>query len=441
MKPLHLNKEISFAGRAMFGDTWHEAFVRIRTGLDLELFINDSEIYSNKEMPIKIEGNTEDWTITAYHCLKATYEGFFDFSSLAETLMLSANLVEAVSLDDRDKTWCLITVRAKVIDFMRNGWSEGVPEEWGVAFYPEDMSKALVSLLHEGSRNPYDLPRIFANVDSSLYFKNRQSWSVASMIDRIDLFTSSMTLFSGTPLSYTALIGRDDRDAKFIRVNFISNPKSFICPSVFSGHAYIRDASLEEFKIALQKMIDQIYNDPDKKKIAIILSYYEELFTAVHEETRIAFSFQLMESLAHYRHIPIKNSVKNAVKEDLLKKLSKNLCPSCLAFVSKGLQPETDDFDQFIGKALDVIGTDDNFRLNPVFIKEIAKRYRNEVFHGNFFEDMAKVDEMVAALPESYKNNLTELLQAATAVLGAHFLLGLDFNSLTALKRQTSPSI
>jgi hypothetical protein len=436
MKNLQLSREINFIGNALFGNNRPQTLVRMHTNFELDVFVTDLHIYANLELPTIIEGEFEDWIIKVQRCLRIASVGFCDFSKLAESLDLKANQTESIPATYREKDWYQLTMRAEAIDFTKSAWKESVPEEWGIIFYPQDSNRPLYNLLHQGSRDSRQLPRIFAGVDPSIYFKNRQSWTVASMLDRIRLITSTLILFAGSPLSYSSLIGRKDRDVKFIRVNFISNPNLFVCPSSFNGHAYIVDSALDDFQANFTRMIDSIFNDGDREKISIILSYFKELYTALHEETRLAFSFQLMEALAHLKKINIKNPLKNKIKQDLLKKFSKALCPTCYALISSELKPEkTDDFDQYIEKALDVVGIQNNFTLNPTSVKKIVKKYRNEVFHGNFFEDMGPIDQMIDALPQEYREDLPVLLQAVTSVIGVHFLIGLDFHILAALKR------
>lgn len=432
MTNLNLNTEISFVGKALFGEGWHQAFVRMQSDLELDIFFTDFDIYSKKEIPAVIEGSIEEWTITAQRCLKVTYKGFKYFNQLVEDINLRADQAEIIPLIDRGKPWWHMIVRPQTVDFIKIGCGDVVPDEWGINFYPEDANKALFNLLHEGSRDPHGLPHIFADVDSSIYFKNRQGWTITSVRDKIKLIPSILTLFAGSPLSYTSLIGRNDRDVIYVRANYISSRNSFVCPGTFNGHAYINDSALVEFKTTFTGIIDRVNDNPDREKIGIILSYFEELYTALHEETRRAFSFQLIEAIARYKGIKIKNSLMNNIKENLLKKYSKKLCPNCFSLLNSELQPETDGFEPYIEQALDVIGAKETFKLNPAVVKDIARRYRNEVFHGNFFDDMTEIEKRLDELPE----NLTVLLQAVASVLGAHFLLSLDFSQLTALKRK-----
>lgn len=436
MERFRLIKEFGFVGKVFFEDTCINAIVNINQDLGMEVFFSDFTVFSERRIPPRIEGEIAGWTVLAQRCLRITHGGYKDFKALLEELTLSTDQTEHISASDRAKPWWHITIRMESVDFTKIDFKDHAPDEWGVNFYPDEANRALFGLLHEGSRDCRELPRIFADVDSSSYFKNRKVWSVAAMLDRIRLITSALTIFAGSPLSYTSLIGRCAGEVAFVRANWISNPNSFVCPGNYNGHVYINDSALDEFKTTFTSIIDRAHNDPDRVKIGIIFSYFEELYTALHEETRLAFSFQLMEAIAHYKGINFNNSLRNDIKQKLFKKFSKELCPTCLALLSSELQPETDAFDMYLGQAVDAIGTDDNFRLNPVLVKDLAKRCRNEVFHGNFFEDMTEIDNIVNTLPEGYKRDLAVILQAVVSILGAHFLLGLDFSSLTTLKRK-----
>ena len=86
---------------------------------------------------------------------------------------------------------------------------------------------------------------------------------------------------------------------------------------------------------------------------------------------------------------------------------------------------------------MDAINLDLNapFTIRPDEVKEIAKAYRNQVFHGNFFKDMNKVDNIINRLPPDHKNDLPVLLQAIVSVIGANIIFGIDFSQLTAVKR------
>ncbi len=433
MTILNLAKEIRFVGRALFNEKWRQVLVTVRTGLEMELSGANLDIYRRKDIPRLVEGCIEDWTISAAHCSHITYHGFNDFISINQTLGFNTSQTKSISEADREKRWWHMTIRPKIVDFTKTGY-EGVPIEWGIVFYPSGADKAIYALLHEGSRSARGLPRLFASVDSSVYFRNRQGWAVPAMRERIEALTATLVPFVGSPVTYTLLIGRHDNEVKFVRAKLISNPNSFICPVAYNGHAYVKKLFLNDFRDMFGRIIDQVHTNPKREQIKILLSYFRELYSALHDEIRLAFAFQLMESLSHYIGIPIKNLAKNAMKYDLLRQYERELCPICFDLIKTGLQPESDDFDQYIEAALDVVLPEKKVGLTSAMIKKIAKQYRNQVFHGNFFENMTEIDKIVDDLPENYRTDLVVILQAVASVIGVHLLFGIDFNVLRARK-------
>jgi hypothetical protein len=60
MTNLSLSTEISFVGKALFGENWHQVAVRIQNDFKLEIFFTDFDIYSKKEIPTRIDGSIEE---------------------------------------------------------------------------------------------------------------------------------------------------------------------------------------------------------------------------------------------------------------------------------------------------------------------------------------------------------------------------------------------
>ena len=433
MTILDLAEEIRFVGRALFDEEWQQVLVIVRTGLEMELFGVNFDIYMRKNIPRVVEGCIGDWAISAEHCSHVTYHGVNAFTYIDEKLGFNASQTKSISQADRKKHWWHMTIRPKLIDFTKTIF-KGVPGEWGIVFYPSGTEKAVYTLLHEGSRSPRGLPKLFAGVDSSVYFRNRQTWTVPAMRERIETLTATLVPFVGSLVTYTSLVGRHDNDVKYARAKLISNPHSFVCFVAYNGHASVRKPFLNDFRDAFGKIIDQVHSNPKRERIKVVLSYFRELYTALHDETRLAFAFQLMESLALYTGTFIKNPAKNAMKYDLLRQYERKLCPTCFDIIQNEIQPETDDFDQYIDRALDVVLPEEKVGLTSPMIKKIAKQYRNQVFHGNFFEDMTEIDKIVDDLPENYRTDLVVILQAVVSVIGVHLLLGIDFDVLRALK-------
>lgn len=190
------------------------------------------------------------------------------------------------------------------------------------------------------------------------------------------------------------------------------------------------------FFVELTQKVEELFIKPEYEKIRILLSYLKTLYTALYDEAKIAFSFQLMESLAKYKKIKFGGEYKNKIVKDMCKKLSKKMCPTCHSLIKGEIKKEANIFDKYIKEALNVIERKAAFKTDPALIKEIARRYRNEAFHGSFFEDMTKIDKKVATLPKGYQEDLPLVFQAIVSIIGANFILGIDFNQMGAVKRK-----
>jgi len=112
------------------------------------------------------------------------------------------------------------------------------------------------------------------------------------------------------------------------------------------------------------------------------------------------------------------------------------MCSTCNGLLEKEIKTEEDDFRKYIEKALDVLKTDNQLKINPDMIKKIARKYRNEIFHGNFFDSMTKIDNLINTLPQGYRDDLPVVLQAIVSIIGVNVILGIDFNQMIALKRK-----
>ena len=113
------------------------------------------------------------------------------------------------------------------------------------------------------------------------------------------------------------------------------------------------------------------------------------------------------------------------------------MCPSCYSIISDQLKQETDEFDKFIGEALNCIDIEKTFEVTPALIKKILKKYRNEMLHGGLFEQKTAIDgidNIVKTLPDSYQKDLPTIMQAVVSIIGVNFILGIPFDNLTAKK-------
>lgn len=394
-----LRKNHRFLGRVTIGRGWYSAIVLLQPDLKLRIFLPFDLI--DKEVPDLIEGLIEQWNIKISDGAISISYRYYDFDSLNKEIQINEE-EKRIFQNYHKKTWTEIIVLPKTCTFMRMAARTDIPDEWGITFYPGRNNTILFHFFSH-DRNPRALPNTFSFIDESLYFINDIRWALDDLRKRIKLLTSCSSFFTGSPISYELLVGRHEKEVLVIHIKNEANPSAFICPSQENARIELKEKSLSAFSSDLIKKVEELYSNPERDKILILLTYFKLLYMAPYDEAKIAFSFQLMESLANYKKIKFKTSAK---------------------------------FDEYIGKALNAIKLEESFEANPASIKQIARKYRNEVFHGNFFETMTEIDHLIDTLPPGYKRDLPVLFQAIATMIGVNFILGIDFNQMVAIKRK-----
>ena len=402
-----LRKSYAFIGRVTIGGGWMRAPIFLQQNLDLHIFLPGSySIGRDEHRPEFIEGQIEDWNIKIIDGATSVSYSHSSFNSLNKLVLMAIDK-EAKNLfpkDHQEKIWSEITFSPKTVLFEKIDLPFNIPDEWGLTFYPPKNNSILFHFFNN-NRNPRGLSNIFTTADSSVYFSNTEQWTFEALCKRLKLLTSSLSFFTGAPVTYELLVGRFKRDILYVQIKNISNPNAYLCPSKYNGCIEIKESSLSTFPSKFVRRIEELFSDKNYEKVVTLLSYFRMLYMALYDEAKIAFSFQVMESLAKYKKMKFKRSTT---------------------------------FDEYIGKALDAIKIEEAFDVDPANVKQIARKYRNEVFHGNFFETMTEIEHVINTLPEGYKRDLPILLQAIAAMIGVNFILGIDFNQMIALKSKTN---
>jgi len=401
-----LRKGHVFIGRVTIGGGWMRAPILLQQNLDLHIFLPGSySIGRDEHRPEFIEGQIGDWNIKIIDGATSVSYNHSSFNSLNKLVLIAIDK-EAKNFfppDHQEKIWSEITFSPKTVLFEKIDLPFNIPDEWGLTFHPPKNNRILFHFF-KNNRNPRGLSNFFTTADSSVYFSNTEQWTLDALRKRLKLLTSSLSFFAGAPVTYELLVGRFKREILYVQVKNISNPNAYLCPSKYNGRIEIKESYLSTFPFRFVRRIEELFNDHDHEKVVTILSYFRMLYMALYDEAKIAFSFQVMESLAKYKKMKFKRSTT---------------------------------FDEYIGKALDAIKIEEAFDIDPADVKQIARKYRNEVFHGNFFETMTGIENVINTLPEGYKRDLPILLQAIAAMIGVNFILGIDFNQMIALKRDT----
>jgi hypothetical protein len=431
-----LRKSYAFIGRVTIGGGWMRAPIFLQQNLDLHIFLPGSySVGRDEHRPEFIEGQIENWNIKIINGATSVSYSHSSFNSLNKLVLMAINK-EAKNLfpkDHQEKIWSEITFSPKTVFFEKIDLPSNIPDEWGLTFYPPKNNRILFHFFNN-NRHPRGFSNIFTTADSSVYFSNTKQWTFDAFYKRLKLLTSSLSFFTGAPVTYELLVGRFKRDILYVQIKNISNPNAYLCPSKYNGRIEIKQSSLSTFPSKFVRRIEELFNDHKHEKVVTLLSYFRMLYMALYDEAKIAFSFQVMESLAKYKGIEFGETYKNKIIKGLSKEVSKKMCPACNSLLRAEIKPKKDDFIQYIDKALNVLKADNQFSFNSDIIKSIALKYRNEIFHGGFFEGMSKVENLVKTMPEGYQRDLPILFQALAASIGVNFLLGIDFDQIRALK-------
>jgi hypothetical protein len=430
-----LRKGYAFIGRVTIGNGCERTPIYLQPNLDLHIFIPSCSLQQHYEIPKFIEGQIKDWNISISDGSASVSYSHNYLSNLIEPLnqQLDEEEKKLFSEDDGKKIWTGMTLSPKTMLFRKSN-SATIPDEWGLTFYPQTNNSRLFHFF-KGNRNQRGLPNIFNTVDSSVYFSNFEQWTFEDLRKRLKILTSSLSFFTGAPVTYELAVGRFNREVQYVYINNIPNHDAYTCPSQYNGIIGIKEDFLSIFPSNFVSIIEKLFNH-DAEKVVALLSYFNMLYTAYYDEVKIAFSFQVMESLAKYKGIKFGKTYKNEIIKKLAKKLSKNMCSTCHSFLQKEIKAEKDDFEEYIDKALNVLKNNAKFLIDPKVIKKIAREYRNEIFHGGFFEGMTEVEKLIKTLPEDYQRDISIIFQAIVGVLGAHLILDIDFDQMIALKRR-----
>ncbi len=430
-----LRIEHRFIGRVNRSGGWEPALIILKQNLSVLVYL-PSLIGTDDDSPDIVEGQIDCWKIKI-----ESGAGSFTFrhdviATLIGTIQLSEEEKNIFPAAHRNGIWTKITYMPERCMFIKNEELSAIPEEWGITYYPGKSNSTLFHLF-ETNRNPRSLPNIFSVIDRSLYFENSADWTLNDLQLRLRLLTSCLSLFAGVPITCELLVGRKNKDVICVQIENIENPNEYICPSRYNSYIEIRDEFVPHFSSTLLNRVEELTKKKESEKCLVILAYSRMLLMAHYDEAKIAFSFQLMEALAKYKGIHIGGQLRNVTIQKLLKRMPEKFCENCLSVLKKEIRIENDEvFDKFIEKALDAINEKEVFDVDPVAVKRIARWYRNEVFHGSFFEDMAEIDDQIKVLPEGYKRDLPLVIQAIALIMATNFIIGIDFKHMLALKRE-----
>ena len=175
------------------------------------------------------------------------------------------------------------------------------------------------------------------------------------------------------------------------------------------------------------------------RKAHVILRYFKILYVSPFYETKMAFSFQLMEALAKYK------GFTKPVNKKKINKLREKLCSDCYKVLENDLlrsKIEESKFDELLTKSVDVLNDTalpkKDFNFESELIKELSRLYRNQFFHGDFFDDMNELQKAIDKVPDNYRRDIPVVLQSVMSILSANIIFGIDFSLLAGKKRKVN---
>ena len=430
-----LRLEHRFIGLVSRNGGREPALIILKQNLAVLIYL-PSLIDTDDDIPGIVEGQIDSWKLKLESGDSSVTFRHGDFDTLKGTMQLNKEEENMFPAECHDRIWTEIAYMPERCSFIKNEELSAIPKEWGITYYPGKSNSTLFHLF-DTNRNPRGLPSIFAVIDRSLYFKNFADWTLSDLQKRLRLLTSCLSLFAGAPITYELLVGRNDKDVICIQIKNIENPNEYICPSRYNACIEIKEEFIPYFSSTLMIKVEELTTKRESEKCLVLLAYVRMLLMAHYDEAKIAFSFQLMESLAQYKGISIRGQFWNDTIRKLLKRMPKKFCESCLNVLKQEIRIENEEvLDKYIEQALDAVNEKEEFDADPVVIKRIARKYRNEVFHGSFFEDMAEIDDQIKVLPEGYKRDLPLVFQAIAIMMAINFIIGIDFKHMLALMRE-----
>jgi len=430
-----LKIEHRLIGRVHRNGRWEPAPIVLKQNLAVLIYLPFSIEDSDDDIPDIVEAQIDCWKLKLESGAGSFNSRHGDFETLIRTIQLNKEEENLFLAAHHHGIWTEIAYIPERVTFTSTEELSTIPDEWGITYYPGKSNSTLFHLF-ENNRNPRSLPNFFSVIDSSLYFQNSADWTLNDLQIRLRLLTSCLSLFAGAPITCELLVGRKNKDVISVQIENIENPNEYICPSRYNSHIEIREEFIPHFSSTLLKRVEELTKKKAREKCLVILAYSRMLLMAHYDEAKIAFSFQLMEALAKYKGIPIGNHSWNVTIQKLLKRMPKTFCENCLSALKQEIIIENEEvFDKYIEKALAAMNEKEAFDIDPIAVKRIARWYRNEVFHGSFFEDMAKIDDQIKVLPDGYKRDLPLVFQAIALIIATNFIIGIDFKHMSAFKR------
>jgi hypothetical protein len=438
IKIKRLRSDLNLIGKIHFPNANYQCLLSIKEDLQVHIFspVNEHLTWERFPSEFDIKAEYDEWLIGIKNIKGTLSRTTYDFSGVKEILKHLTIDWEIFPKEVAKKLWLKWSFYPEQCRFIRKDHMNEIPSRWGITFYPE---KSMAHFLHyfcNDRRGPLGLPLIFYGVDHSIYLDNHQKWDLESINNRLKLITMILSLFKGNPLTYQLLIGRMNNDVVCLQFNIIVDKHKHFNADLPNAYVGLKKEYQKEFSETFVKKIDLIFNNSEIDKIMVILFYYRNLLVTYFDEDRLAFSYQIIESIARYLHMKMPGeSYKAIILKKVIRKHKDYLCTSCLNILIK--ESESTGESSIVNlifiaaKVLKIEIKADDIEL----LLDLSRFYRNQFFHGDFLENNERIDKAKIYLVGKYNSSLTLIIQSIVYLIGVGILLGIDYEMLIAYKK------
>jgi len=439
IKIQRLSSDLNLIGKIHFPNANYQCLLSIKKDLEVHIFspVNEHLTWERFPSEFDIKAEYDEWLIEIKNIKGTLSQNTYEFSGVKEILKHLTIDWEIFPKEAANKLWLKWSFYPEQCRFIRKGHMNDIPSRWGITFYPEKSMARFLHYFCNDRMGPLGLPSIFYGVDHSIYLDNHQKWDLESTNNRLKLITMILSLFKGNPLTYQLLIGRMNNGIVCLQFNIIIDKHKHFNADLPNAFVGLKNEYQKEFSETFAKKIDLLFNNPEIDKIMVILSYYRMLLVTYFDEDKLAFSYQIMESIARYLNMKMPGeSYKAIIVKKLITKYKYHLCSSCLSVLKKETESagaKINFVDLFTMGArvikADIKSDDIDLLLN------ISRFYRNHIFHGDFLENNEKVRKEKIDLERKYNAPLFLIIQSIVYLMGVNFLLGIDYEMLIAYKK------
>jgi hypothetical protein len=422
---MYLRKPIYFLGLVELVGQTEETFVALLEDLRVVILLPSGNDLSFEHM--KVSGRWKEWDIVVEGQPVTYRHGHDSYSQLGEKY--GANFIECPLINaNKDKLWSEFTITLPTCRIIKTDMAEVIPEEFGMLLSPAEHR--LRRILPTKFISYRGLPSFMADVDKCYYVENFERWGLDILVDRVGLLCGAASIINGDILTCQYVVGRNNNNVFCLLFHDLGGRKYLANHDNYQVFLMADPESLSKFSDHIFKHIESISHSNRRQYLEIAVGYYGALHSLYYSEPKVAFCYQICESLANIYGKPLRQNYKRALINRLTKKHKKRLCANCSQILQRECYPEpTNEFIGEIVSALSVINVNSNYEIANSLL-EYCMHYRNEVFHGDLIKTKERICKLRDEVESFYGNPILLVCKSLVVLLGAHVLLGIEYDDM-----------